>query len=157
MKNAGSAMPVRTMSIMDSLETAYPFWAANRQCAPMMETVAKEGLASLEIAITRSAATPQSAPMANIAIMESAGIHVLIHQTVLRSRQVISANMDCAVCIVTSLYCIIIAHHSTSYHQLVQLNALSMICSLFGKHVLGYVLMDLNGWYTPPILDLIVW
>merc|ERR1719283_236112 len=84
------------MSIMDSLETVYPFWAANRQCAPMMVTVVKEGPASLEIAITRSAVTPQSAPMESIVIMESAGIHALIHQTVLRSRQVISANMDCA-------------------------------------------------------------
>lgn len=51
--------------------------------------------------------------MVNIVIMESAGIHALIHQTVLRSRQVISANMDYAVCIDTSLYCL--PYHCTSH------------------------------------------
>merc|ERR1711973_754832 len=64
--NAGNAMRALTMSTMDSLETVYPFWAANRQCAPMTATAVMEEPVSAD----RAKNVPKTLTAAHMAVIE---------------------------------------------------------------------------------------
>ena len=98
MINAGNAMRALTMSTMDSLETVYPFWAANRQCAPMTATAVMEEPVSAD----RAKNVPKTLTAAHMVVIElaitgNAVRRVQRTQIVPAVHRVISANMLIAV------------------------------------------------------------
>merc|ERR1711973_1008117 len=83
-----------TMSTMDSLETVYPFWAANRQCAPMTATAVMEEPVSAD----RAKNVPKTLTAAHMAVIElvitgNAVLRVKSTQIVPAVHRVICANM----------------------------------------------------------------
>merc|ERR1711973_904295 len=92
--NAGNAMRALTMSTMDSLETVYPFWAANRQCAPMTATAVMEEPVSAD----RAKNVPKTLTAAHMAVIELVitdnAVHRVQRTQIARAvHRVICANM----------------------------------------------------------------
>merc|ERR1719295_1369564 len=87
-------MRALTMSTMDSLETVYPFWAANRQCAPMTATAVMEEPVSAD----RAKSVLKTLTAAHMAVIEpvitgNAALRVRRTQIVPAVHRVICANM----------------------------------------------------------------
>merc|ERR1711973_393688 len=92
--NAGNAMRALTMSTMDSLETVYPFWAANRQCAPMTATAVMEEPVSADRAKNVSKTlTAAATAVIELVITGNAVLRVQHTQIVRAVHRVISVNM----------------------------------------------------------------
>jgi len=92
--NAGNVMRALTMSTMDSLETVFPFWAVNRQCAHMTVIVVMEEPVSADRA--RNAQPILTAAVVVLVITDSAGLHVKRTQTAAAVLRVICANTPIA-------------------------------------------------------------
>merc|ERR1711973_1028026 len=92
--NAGNAMRALTMSTMDSLETVYPFWAANRQCAPMTATAVMEEPVSADRA--KNAPKTLTAAVVMLVITGNAVLRALRTQIVRAVHWVICANTPIA-------------------------------------------------------------
>jgi len=89
--NAGNAMRALTMSTMDSLETVYPFWAANRQCAPMTATAVMEEPVSADRA--KNVPKTLTAAVVMLVITDSAVLRARRTQIAQAVHRVICANM----------------------------------------------------------------
>jgi len=84
-------MRALTMSTMDSLETVYPFWAANRQCAPMTATAVMEEPVSADRA--KNVPKTLTAAVVMLVITDSAVLRARRTQIVRAVPRVICANM----------------------------------------------------------------
>merc|ERR1719385_543246 len=79
---------------MDSLETVYPFWAANRQCAPMTATAVMEEPVSADRAKNVSKTLTAAATAVIELVITGNAVHrVQRTQIVLAVHRVICANM----------------------------------------------------------------
>jgi len=93
--NAGNAMRALTMSTTDSPGTAYPFWAVNRQRAPMMVIAVTEEPVSAD-RVKNAQRTLTAVAIARV-ITVNAVIPVLLQRTAPTIPRGICANTDFVV------------------------------------------------------------